>query len=384
MKKILFITHWFHPHQVPRAFRSFELYQEMISRGFIVDVIISKEKKMILGNTLSQEDVEANKSIGKDNHKFIKRIKSNIIYSFFRKILMFFLGEFQFVTRRKYLEKTLNDIDLHEYDSVLVISLPLYPAYFAAKIFSKKNIQEKWTGNFILDMGDPFYGNQLKRASYFRNIQKKIFSFFDFITIPIEEAKTYYEDYTDKQKVKIIPQAFNLERISLLSYEKNHIPTFAYAGTFYEDIRNPSNLFKYLIKSNRKFKFVIYTNMSTPTFNKIYNDNKKNLDDGFEFKSAIPRDELIPLLSRMDFLINLENLSGTQSPSKLIDYGLTMRPILSLNPSDTEYFDLELFMDGKYENKIDINMNDYDINTVTDKFLELMYRDKGLINEQES
>ena len=43
----------------------------------------------------------------------------------------------------------------------------------------------------------------------------------------------------------------------------------------------------------------------------------------------LSRDALLSKLSEMDFLVNFEYDPLVQSPSKLIDYGLTKRPILN-------------------------------------------------------
>ena len=74
----------------------------------------------------------------------------------------------------------------------------------------------------------------------------------------------------------------------------------------------------------------------------------------------------------MDFLVNFENRNNVQSPSKLIDYALTNRPILSVNPSFLDKRVVDEFLNNDYTNQLKIkNIERYDIKNVTKQFLEL-------------
>jgi hypothetical protein len=338
LKKILIVTHWFYPHQVPRAFRSYELYLQLIREGYDVDVIVSKDK-IFLSNH-NQSKLQKNTIKSNKHNKF----KLSKLYELTRKIFLYFIGELYFISRRKFVVNELSKININDYESVIVITLPFYTAYYVSKTFKNIRKLNKFRGKFILDIGDPFYGYQTKRAFYFKYIQKKVFDFFDYITIPIEDAVPYYREYVEEEKIRILPQAFDLSHIDLYEYKKNVNPTFAFAGSFYEDIRNPEKLFEYLIDLNDDFTFIIYCNLNSIETEKIINPMKDKLDKRFVFKDYIPREKLIKELSKMDFLINLENLSGTQSPSKLIDYGLTKRPIISINPSEDLFINLRKFI----------------------------------------
>jgi hypothetical protein len=74
----------------------------------------------------------------------------------------------------------------------------------------------------------------------------------------------------------------------------------------------------------------------------------------------------------MDFLLNIGYDPVHQSPSKLIDYYLTGRPILS---SDTNEFDhkiVDAFLQGDYTNSFSFdNIDQYRIENVCKKFLNL-------------
>jgi len=70
----------------------------------------------------------------------------------------------------------------------------------------------------------------------------------------------------------------------------------------------------------------------------------------------------------MDFLLNFDNNTHTQLPSKLIDYAITGRPAFNIS-SDTDFSVLMEFFQGNYAGKMDLAPpGDYDIRTVVKKF----------------
>ena len=76
----------------------------------------------------------------------------------------------------------------------------------------------------------------------------------------------------------------------------------------------------------------------------------------------------------MDFLLNLENVnSPNQTPSKLIDYAITNRPILSINPNNLAVDKIDAFFNKNYSKKLIIeDLNQYHISNVVNKFLNLV------------
>ena len=78
-------------------------------------------------------------------------------------------------------------------------------------------------------------------------------------------------------------------------------------------------------------------------------------------------------LSRMDFLLNFENLNTpTAIPSKLIDYAITGLPILSINQKDIKEKVIVEFLNRDYKNAYIVdNLEQYHISNVVDAFLSL-------------
>lgn len=115
------------------------------------------------------------------------------------------------------------------------------------------------------------------------------------------------------------------------------------------------------------FRFVIYTN-SDILIKPFYSFLKNKL----VVKPYIPREKLLYELSKMDFLVNIENNYKEQFPSKLIDYALTKRPILSFKSKPIPINIINEFLSGNYQNKYIVdNLEQYDIRNVARKFIEL-------------
>jgi hypothetical protein len=188
----------------------------------------------------------------------------------------------------------------------------------------------------------------------------------DFITIPIEGARSaYYPEF--HEKIKIIPQGFRLDKVELPAYKKTSPhPVFAYAGGFIPGKRDPRRMLDFLSSREEKFQWIVYTGMP-----ELLLPYKEKLGEKLILREYIPREELLKVLSGMDFLVNFDNNTQTQLPSKLIDYAITGRPVFNVS-SDTDLSLLLEFFRGNYAGRMELAPpEDYDIQTVTKKFLLL-------------
>lgn len=74
----------------------------------------------------------------------------------------------------------------------------------------------------------------------------------------------------------------------------------------------------------------------------------------------------------MDFLVNIDNNAAEHLPSKLIDYLLTGRPILTINSQNLNKTDIDKFMKGDYTDRYtNSNLDQYQIENICKKFLTL-------------
>lgn len=362
--KILIVTHWFYPRNIPRAFRATELYKELKLQGHSVDLVIGDTKKKIknkdnyidiLGANSSEVLLQKNRKLS--GYSAIQKMK---------KIIEYFFGERYLLSSGFFLYK---NISYCEYDAVVSVGLPFY-VHLIVALKRKKTIKKT---KFISDWGDPFYGDKVRQiAPYFKLLQKYVCSKFDYLITPTENARKYFCEYSSEEKIKVIPQGFNFKDIELCTYKKNNVPTFAYAGIFYLDKRNPTEFLKFLSELDFEYKFIIYTIKHGKIYEEIIEKYEKILKEKLIVIDLIPRLECIKELSRVDFLINIDNINIEQVPSKLIDYSLSQRPILSFTQNNIPKEKFLKFLSGDYENRVDISLENYDIRNVSKKILELM------------
>lgn len=254
-----------------------------------------------------------------------------------------------------------------DYDLLISIAVP-YPIHWGVALArtSKNRIAKTW----VADCGDPYMGcetDSFKKLFYFKYIEKWFMRKADYISIPVESArKGYYNEFHDK--IRVIPQGFNIEPITgASSMVENNVPTFAYAGGFIPNIRDPRPFLEYLSTLENDFKFIVYTN--TPLLLTSY---QGMLNGRLEIREYIPRKELLQILCKMDFLVNFDNNTGVQVPSKLIDYAMTGRPVLNIK-AKIESERIVEFLNGDYSGKFNLgDIQNYNIENVVNKFLALL------------
>lgn len=352
--------------QTPRAHRTTELIKELSRRGYSITVYA----------VLGKYDYQ------RFENKYNVKIKNIDIFfqkhpynsdadgkrTFIDKVLGKLLGkiaEFPNIEFLFRISKIIKSEPTH--DVLLTIADPHQIHWGAAK--AKKRFNEKFPNLWIADCGDPFMGNGKSKNhfKYFSYFEKKFCERCDFITVPVEEALDgYYKEY--HEKIKVIPQGFSFELDANQDEPKNSIVTFAFAGTFYPGIRNPTTFLNFLSRLDIDFMFVIYTR-----YTDLIDRFKVALANKIEIREPIDRVDLIKELKKMDFLLNIENVeTKTQIPSKLIDYGIAGRPILSINPNHFEDTLILDFLFKNYDKKLQIkDLEKYHISNVTDRFVEL-------------
>lgn len=387
MKKILVCSYFFHPEQAPRSFRTTELVKELSKRGHDITLIIPnyeydlssefegvKVEKVQTGFLFNRNDKIKRISSGTKGKSNSAKKKS----SPFRLLLLrcFNIFESLFYIEGKRSEYTLPvffkllKYRKTNFDSVISIGLP-FSSTFAIGLISL--LFKKMGKIQIADYGDPFsYSPISKRSFIARNIEQQILKKFDYVTIPTDLSIPAYTKLVASNKIKIIPQGFNFEEIRIANYSKNHIPTFIFAGVFYEIERNPRELFDYLLSINIDFKFIIYTDFNNTSTMEILRSYEKELGEKLVVNDKIPRLDVITELSKCDFLLNINNISGVQAPSKLVDYTLSKRPIFEMTPGAFDPIKFDSFLHGNYSNSLSIDITSFNITNVTNQFLSLM------------
>jgi hypothetical protein len=375
--KILIISQHIHPKLSPRSHRTTELALELERQGHEVILYavlgdfdylsFTKDKNLQVKNIGPMLFSTADSCGNQRNNIFDKVLRKTL-----GRLLEFPDIEFVFKTQ-KIISKEKN-IDL-----LITISYP-HPINWGAALSKSISNINSLPKVWVSDCGDPFWGDPINKRKffYFKYIEEWWSKNTNYITIPTIKAKNgYLNDYHDK--IRIIPQGINLNDFRVNnSYIKNKVPTFAYSGAVYPGKRDPRKLLEYLINKGFEFRFIVYTQNVN-----YFKQFKKDLLDKMEIRGYVERKHLINELSKMDFLINIENPDPVQSPSKLIDYYLAKRPIITIK-TDFDDVSKNLFLEfisGNYVGKEKVpDLSEFDIKNIALKFLQLAYEDKRKTN----
>jgi hypothetical protein len=364
-KKILIVSRSFYPMNSPRSFRTTELTKEFVRQGHEVTVITFRDNE---NHPEFEEKFGVTiKDLGKPRWKTVqlkgkglKLLGRRLLRRALHLVLLYPEIELQRLVKNALLKES-------GYDLLISVAAPHPVHWGVAKARSRKHpIAKVW----VADCGDPFMGlenDTFKPPFYFKFVEKWFCRKADYLTVPTQGAiEGYYPEF--REKIKVIPQGFKFEEIKVSGeVVQNSVPTFAYAGGFIPGKRDPSEFLQFLTNLEQDFVFHIYTN--TPGLVNPYLEKAK----GRIFLHAyIPRPDLLYRLSQMDFVLNFENVGKKQTPSKLIDYAIVQKPILSIKTGDLNREYVYEFLSGDYGHQLFIdNPEQYRIENVSQRFLEL-------------
>lgn len=366
--KIVIISQCIYPRVSPRSFRATELAKYFAKNGHDVHLYASLGKYDYTGfeketgihaHSLGTMHFSTLNSDSYRRNNFLDRAAQRVFGRFLE------YPDIEFVWKTKKVLEKLTDVDL-----LITIAIP-HPIHWGAA-WAKKKMGTKFPKVWISDCGDPFMGNTVggdKHPAYFQKIEDFWGEQTDYITIPLEDGRKGYSPKV-QDKIRIIPQGFDFSNVKIdKDFKGNKIPHFAYAGATYPGYRDPTLMLQFLSTLKEiDFRFKVYTKAIS-----FFEKFKKDLGEKLIIKSYVPREQLLFELSQMDFLVNMENNSTIQSPSKLIDYYLTQRPIIDITTNFHEKSVLLEFLAGNYShkhNKKDISQ--FDINNVGAQFLRLI------------
>lgn len=364
--KIVIVSHSTYPNQSPRAARTHELATQLAKDHEVVLYVLAGDydySEYIKNTGIKVKNLGRPISFIYDPEKGIKSsFVDKVFYKLFHNLFEYPYLELCFLTNKCL--KRESDIDL-----LITIAVP-HSIHWGAALFRTKNKTKLKRTIWVADCGDPYMGNPFhKKPFYFEYIEKWFCRQADYLSVPFEGAKEgYYSEFN--HKIQIIPQGFNLEGLSPDGdYKKNKVPTFIYAGNFYEKFRDPRPLLDHLLSINKPFKFIIHTKRT-----KLIEAYKGTLGEKLQVCDYIPRAELINKMNACDFLINMENTGSVQMPSKLIDYILSGRPVLSIDTSKQEQLEkINSFLEGDYSQQLHLpSSSNYDIINIAKKFTSLV------------
>ncbi|MFD1316095.1 hypothetical protein [Namhaeicola litoreus] len=371
--KILIISRSFYPMNTPRAFRTTELVKEFSRIGHEVTLYTHMDnkqkgfkKKYKLNLKVLPTPRWKTPNLG--THK-IPKLVNRAFYRILSNYLDFPSCEYYFLVKNA-LKNEKN------YDLLISIAIPHTIHWgVAGALRVNKNLTKTW----IADCGDPYLiveNDTFQKPFYFKYLERWWAKRVDFITVPVQGAIKAY-NHSIQTKIKVIPQGFNFDEIKTLvkgiNRSYNKVPTFIYGGGFIPNNRDPRQFLEYLNSLKVNFKFYVYTNKLELV--QYYADKSQNR---IEIFPIISRNEFLKVLVKMDFVVNFENKGNNQVPSKLIDYAILNKPILSVSSQDIPKATIDNFLKGNYEDAyIVANVENYNIKNVVENFLSLHeYNDK--------
>lgn len=363
-KKVLIISRSFTPGISPRSFRTTELVKEFSRQGHLVTLLTHKTEEDAFYQNLEKEYNIVIKDLGKNILHRI-RLGKNMYVNLFKRALarvLSILFEYPDIELVYLVKKALRKEK--NYDLLISIAVP-HTTHWGVALSLKKDLTKVW----VADCGDPYMGtisDSFGKLFYFKYVEKWWCRKVDYITVPLKGAiEAYYSEF--RHKIKIIPQGFKFDEIEISNYRPNEVLTFAYSGLLIPGVRDPKPIVDYLESKNINYKFILYNKQKS-----LLNDLERLTNGRVERRDYIKRKDLLKNLSTMDFLISFNNKFSTQVPSKLIDYFLTKRPILTLNSYNFDKDKLDQFINRNYINRHEFeNINIYKIENVVSKFLSL-------------
>jgi len=364
-RKILIVSSAFYPEISPRSHRATELAKEFNRQGHEV-VVISKYRQFDYSDFLKEFPITFkmwSRQVLPEVRK--PKIRPFIVISRIigRVLLLFF--EYPAIEEMFKVKKMLSNEK--GYNLLISFAVP-YPVHWGTAW--SRSVPHRIAEVWVADCGDPYMGDVLdsfRKPFYFRYFEKNFCKRADFISIPTESAKDgYYTEF--HHKIKVIPQGFYMDFDQVTHDEpSNEFPMFCYAGGFLPGARDPRPLMDYLILLDVPFRFIVYTN--TP---EMLGEYKDQLGEKLQISDFIPRSELMKVLVKMDFLVNFDNNTLLNSPSKLIDYAMAKRPILNITKDFNEE-NVLAFINGDYGKQMLVpDIQKYNIRNVTQLFLDLL------------
>ena len=367
-RKFLIVSRAFYPGNSPRANRTTELAKELCRQGHQVTVLTPYHAPQA---ALSAEFGMDFLDLGSGRCPEIPilwRGETRLVLRAIRRLLWKFFAYPEIETSLRILQRVPADRNYH---CIISIAAP-HAVHWGVAWWLERN--RGCGATWIADCGDPFMGQEndsFSPAFYFRWVEKAFCRRADWITVPTEGAKDgYYPEF--RGKLQVIPQGFRFEEYeSLRSIPQltDGVTRFAYAGLLIPGRRDPRKLLAFLVNQDEPFEFHLFTKSRAPVEPYAEQDSRIILHD------VIPREELLPRLAAMDFLLNIENAGQKQTPSKLIDYWLCGRPILSIRSFEFDKAGVERFLRKDYTGALEIDEPDqYRIENVAAGFIKLTDR----------
>lgn len=239
----------------------------------------------------------------------------------------------------------------NKYDVILSVSYPFYIQRFAYLIRKKMKIK-KW----IMYLLDPYADNvhvyKDTREQRIKEERKLFKSCTNIFTAEELVTKRKYSPIIDfQEKINFIPTHLLINNTEYTYVPDSDSVNFVYAGTFYNDIRNPECLLKLFLHLPQNYVLTLYS----VGCEEIIKKYKVLLGERLHVNGFVQGEtEYKRCIEVADVLIDVGNTVSNQVPSKILDYCSYGKPIVHfVNCSEevvSERFSkYPLFLSAEYE-----------------------------------
>tara|TARA_Y100000385_G_scaffold284490_1_gene342566 strand:- start:648 stop:1829 length:1182 start_codon:yes stop_codon:yes gene_type:complete len=388
IKNILIISYLYFPSEKIGAQRWTKIGKELIKKKHNISVLsIDNGEKL------------------NDNHSFFKtkslasilrskpsNIYEKILYNFWIRVLPFFTKynfyDLAIFDKKNVIEKAKKIIINNKIDIVIATGAPFSLCYYNVEL--KKSFKNLVVIN---DFRDPWtwnnrYGHELlseKRKSREIKLEKEVVEKSDYVLVPVNPMKEFLiSKYpTFKDKVKIIPHFFDLDK---MPKELNRLPNkkinFIYGGSIYPGTMHWYEEFSNAINSS-------YDKVSISIYSQNFIEDFKSKNGLINLKKGIKETELMHKIKNSDYYIACyPEIEKDFISTKFYQIIYLKTPIILISPKGVlsefiKLYDLGIHIlpdqiknidKGFLRNDFSFNFNvdDYDLNKVTNKLLELI------------
>lgn len=230
-----------------------------------------------------------------------------------------------FLNLKKSVKVGLNVVD--NYDVIISCSYPFTTHKIAYELKSKRDV--KW----VAYQFDPHtFNSTLDPEKTDERLQDeiRILSNANRVFLPFENYEENLATGLSVLKEKYYPIEFALirENKCKLLKQKNNKIIFVYAGTFYKDIRMPSDMFRFFEQVQMDYELHLYC-LAEKDVEEEINKYREVFGDRLKVHYNQQKQVCDEAIKRANIIINIGNVATNQTPSKVYEYISMGKPILN-------------------------------------------------------
>lgn len=230
---------------------------------------------------------------------------------------------------RRYKKELQYLVKAKKIQRVIVITSPFYIA--KAYMKTKLDVPVVW---YQLDPNQSNKTAIYKRKKGLLEDEKRWYRRIEYAVIPRlvyqENQKNGLKEFLPKMKPSEFPNVRKIEYMPTtddISFDSSNI-NLVFAGTFYEDIRNPEPLFQAIARmSDKRIKLHIIGGGCEDIIQQWTDKCEAIVFHGYRSLQAA-----MNAMLKADFLVNVDNSAVNMLPSKINDYISTGNPIINFHP----------------------------------------------------